>query len=1259
MKFFFSLLILLSQSYAAVLGDFSNQKILPGYITFDENSPFYHGIENDSFRMELIDKATPSQILHTFFKNGSFSNKLFDDFINQYKVLRAQTMKFYCIDNFRSKVDSYNDCNEDFFTNKKFLKKFKDSKISNAIYFLENSINYVLENSHLITLSTLNSKENAEFYDHFFSMLELFSAMTQSESQNAKHDSVVKAVIKGKNFVVDKNVIKNHNLHSSNLKNIHDTSQLFYSYQDLQQLKEQGYDLSTLDPYDSELWRKPIKSISKIKFDSYDHRGIEQLEAIFDKDFIPKFLDKKTSINVVYEGDDLSGGKTPKFNVYIQNVKFKIKFITPRFKGKARYTPQSSAIRNLWGSEANVEPVVNQLANAVGYNVDPTYFKNSVRLYVDEDKVGMDFDSAIVDLIKRLHERYMIESNITDTFHNIQTDEDGRKYILLKSVSLEQKSNIKTDMNMGFYRHMGLGKSLKREHRALYLFMAWIADPDIKDNNTKVKLVPYIKENGSKRFKVVLSNSDMGGAIGIGYPNLYNYDLVKKWKTKNGKIDEVSLRYLRLFDYNMKHAINFDDARWIVRRMSQISVDQLIDSFIYAGYPELVARYYALLVSKKRNQLIKVFGLENDTFIDDGGEKFTIKLQDEFTGTIENFEEFFRNGHFIDPENKLFDKDLEYYPRFWGVSWKNRDIEQSQDNFLKDLGRFLLTKSISIGQSRVLDRMHLGMQGINLFKKNLFLDDKFISFGDGFIQGLDLGIMGIIPMRHIIENPDKTSDKPFLLLDVVRFGTYLSAFDPLFEKIGITPSKLGLNGMVGAKVFYLKESIKTTPVKSMSDYFKVPYETVNVQKLDWRKFLSNRIKDIKDDENYIVSHYIGAKAGMRLRPMNVVPFMSLISNIGSISTKRYLIGVKESEIYVRRAKENLHFFSNAFNIFDMLLRIPVLEFDLSYQKLNENVFQFNKNNEFDRFYECNDLNYGSDCTENVIKERNTVSRNTHFYIGIPGLIGFDANRQYIYRNYNDNNNEEFYERMLIFQNSNLRFRQILGITEDHTAKIYTNSDNEIRLAIDLKYNNPAARSEDFVNIIDKYAPLLSDDFISMRDDVVHQYMGHLVFDVNIVFATKAIENFFELTDNEICSLYSSLNSLESNCESLVSLPEDVFQLLKLREKARYYYNNIKNISIVYLKNRNLKKLAKFFIDKNFKLRLTKFMIQISKAKHFKRDISFLSDVNPFPNDLNELKESDENRGKHSKFKVSKFKLYGDDLLEKIEKFFFSRYSVFN
>ena len=181
----------------------------------------------------------------------------------------------------------------------------------------------------------------------------------------------------------------------------------------------------------------------------------------------------------------------------------------------------------------------------------------------------------------------------------------------------------------------------------------------------------------------------------------------------------------------------------------------------------------------------------------------------------------------------------------------------------------------------------------------------------------------------------------------------------------------------------------------------------------------------------------------------------------------------------------------------------------------------------------------------------------------------------------------------------------------------------------------------------------------MRDDVVHQYMGHRVFDVNIVFATKAIEIFFELTDNEICSLYSSLNSLESNCESLVSLPEDVFQLLKLREKARYYYNNIKNISIVYLKNRNLKKLAKFFIDKNFKLRLTKFMIQISKAKHFKRDISFLSDVNPFQNDLNELKESDENRGKHSKFKVSKFKLYGDDLLENIEKFFFSRYSVFN
>ena len=59
------------------------------------------------------------------------------------------------------------------------------------------------------------------------------------------------------------------------------------------------------------------------------------------------------------------------------------------------------------------------------------------------------------------------------------------KYIEIKSVTLEAKSNIKSDSNLGFFVRDALGKRFKREHRGAYTFLAWIGDIDSKDDNTK------------------------------------------------------------------------------------------------------------------------------------------------------------------------------------------------------------------------------------------------------------------------------------------------------------------------------------------------------------------------------------------------------------------------------------------------------------------------------------------------------------------------------------------------------------------------------------------------------------------------------------------------------------------------------------------------------------------------------------------------------------------------------------------------------
>jgi hypothetical protein len=1254
MKIFIVLKLFISIGLAAVAGDFSSHKILPGYITFDKSSPFYQGIQNESFRLSYIDKKTPSQILESFFQDGQFSNKLFKEFLGQIELMKNQTLKYFCIDEFRKKVDSYAECDVDYYAKNKFQKKWNRSK--NAIIFsaIDQRVDFILKNSSSLNTENLNSIENQNFYLNFFSLFELFTALTQAEVQNGKRDSVVKSIYKVKNLVVQKNEIHNHNLHSSNLKNIHNLDQLFYSYEALNDLKDNGYDLSKLDPYDSELWRKPKKSVSQLNLSNYENTGHRQLEKVFKKSYVKKFTNPDEIIDIVYKGDNLSGGKTPKFDVFINDVKFKLKFITYRNRARPTNTPQSAAIRNMWGSEANVEPAVNQIAHALGYNVDPTYFKKQVRFYIDEEELGQSFDEALIELINNLHKRYMIESNINDSFSNIKTDENGRRYILLKSVSLEQKSNTKTDINIGFYRHLGLGKSLKREHRALYLFMAWIADPDIKDDNTKVKLVAVTKNDGSVNYKVVLSNSDMGGAIGIGYPNLYNYGLVKKYNSNS-----LRLRYFRLFDYNMRDAINFDDARWIVRRMSQLSIDQLTDAFEYAGFPFVVAKYYALLMSKKRNELIKALGLEGDTFIDDGGKEFTITLSEDFNGTIEGYEEYFRNYHLVDPDNKLFNSQIEDHPRYWGVSWKNSDIEGNQRNFYKDFSRWLLTKFISISQKQVFDRTHIGAQGLSIYRKNLFLDDKLINFGDWFVHGLDLGVMGIIPLRHIIENPDKESENPFLLLDVVRFGTYFSVYNPIFEKLGIAPENLGIEGLAGAKIFYLKEAIKVTPVKSFADYFKYPRPALNVNKLDWKNFAEDKILDIKEEDNYLVSHYIGGEAGMRLRPLQYFPVASILSGVGSVAAKRYLIGRKDNNILVRKTKENLNFFSNAINLFDMLLKIPLIKYDLSRENMLDKIYVFDKDENSSDLIKCININFSNTCERYINKTRQTLTRTSRFYAGFLGLFGIDIDRRYVYTNFTEDNGDNYYERSARLGNTRLSFNQILGVDKRITSEVYTNSDNDVSLVIDYSYENPATKSYQFVEAIDEVASLLPDDILSLRDDILHKYMGHVLMNINIIFNSEALKKFFEISDNELCYSYvAHTNVTNFDCDNLLNLNPEFFAILNEREKNYKFYYNLVHENILYLKNKNLKKLAKFFMDKKFELNLVNFLIGMTDKDNFRRDIHIVSDMSPFPNDMQEIKESDDQKGKLDKFTAKKFKMYGDKLIEDIHNFFFSRYSVY-
>ena len=115
-------------------------------------------------------------------------------------------------------------------------------------------------------------------------------------------------------------------------------------------------------------------------------------------------------------------------------------------------------------------------------------------------------------------------------------------------MSFEKKSHLKTDRNFGSFVHYGLGKYMRREFRALALFYTLVADRDTKNDNNRMKLVPYKNNQGELDYNIAFSASDMGISFGFGFPNFYQRDLIKNFDIdSNGRTKNIKLSYNTFF----------------------------------------------------------------------------------------------------------------------------------------------------------------------------------------------------------------------------------------------------------------------------------------------------------------------------------------------------------------------------------------------------------------------------------------------------------------------------------------------------------------------------------------------------------------------------------------------------------------------------------------------------------------------------------------------------------------------------------------
>ena len=475
------------------------------------------------------------------------------------------------------------------------------------------------------------------FYETIIQALEIWDNLRADDTQLGRFAALLELPV----GLVKKFTIRAHIPEAVNLKPP-DYYLKGRSFVPPKELDAEGLDLSGLDPVGSGFWSEPDPS--------YDTRNYNNSTRSF---VGSEMLDPEKTLAVEFAEAWGGTGVTPKFKVSV-NVPGSTKPVDVKLKlrgGSEFQLDGSSNFAELVGgftgllSEVQTETAVNNLAAALGYNVQPTYVKNRVNLYLPDDgskdenlkdlslekrkeTLKMIFEERLANVIERLRSNSrsrgekQVDWNYAQTLSDIQYDEmAGRWYVALPQSSIEFRLSSKG----GFFSKHRFGKSLKREFRAFEVFHALVSDVDRKDSNTSTELV---KTNEGWKIRYVVS--DLGSSLGWyvygkGSVNLFSPDLVSldtlaqrqklrsvaKFKGVPVEYPDLPLLYGPGFLGPMMNAVSTNDARWIVRRMLKLSPAQLRGAFEGAGYHQCLTDLYVAKLERRIHQLAYALGLAN------------------------------------------------------------------------------------------------------------------------------------------------------------------------------------------------------------------------------------------------------------------------------------------------------------------------------------------------------------------------------------------------------------------------------------------------------------------------------------------------------------------------------------------------------------------------------------------------------------------------------------------------------------------------
>lgn len=1257
-------------SYALTLGSYNETHNLPGYLNFDKNSDVYNGPLEQKNRNDNVNRMTPSQMVESFFENGEISQKKLNHFKNQVLYFRYQAKIAFCQQNPSKEIRDNLDCRESRHLNS-IEKDFSDKAITKAIDFIILKINESKLLSHGVTKTNINEESSQKFLSSLFDALEVYEAVKGEDATLGGITGLPAMVLKGARLIQSSNRIKQDRPHAANLMRVSgvgaNSNNLFYSENELNHLVSNHVDLSLLNPNDSGYWRRPKKSISKFDTRNYDLQDLDSFKKILKENEIEELTNPDKIIKVVYTGKLPSGGTTPKVDVVYKKNKFKLKFIPDKMGGLRTSDPIIELMRLFQGSEVNIEPAVNNLAAALGFSIDPTYYKKKVHIYFpDEVYEKNQFEEYTQSFLKELSAKHQLEMNPASAFQNIKIDEKGKKYFEVKAVSIEHKSSKNTDLNIGFFVRSGMGKDLKREHRGFALFMAWIMDIDSKDDNDKVKLVPYTTENGQLSYKVVLSSSDMGASLAGNNPNVFNYDFVKSVKYKHGDVSEVEFNYRRIYDLKIINAVNIDDARWMARLMGQLTYEQIKNAFLSGGYPTLVAEYYTQLMIMKRSQLISALGIMHTSFNDDSGERVELLPGGEFQDTIPGYENYFVNGKLYDPNNTLKNPEVDIGNRMWGNSFST--IAGDPKSVWEYMGLGILKKMYGVAQSTLLSNLSLTDKGLTLFPLGLTGGDLLAKNcqNNCFMHGMVTGANLFIPYRFVIPNPNKNQENKYWLVDLFRVGVFIGHNgDSLLGDLGIDSISQFTIGFTG-KVYKISEYIKIKPVLNEASILHEIGQWVSMPAMPIKYARQSFVDKMEKGEILIHSSYYGLQATSVFRPQFGLPISigPAIRLTGEMLTANRVTLLKDDQYEVLanwgKLKESTK--SARLNLIDFLIQVPVLEMQLKKLNKIETTYKFQLNDSNQRNLLMNNL--GATTPENIptnmkMQLRATDLERRRFTFNLFGLYVKQHSKSKIevdFKDFKENISATDLALEKRYMTKKLHHEDFSK--RERIVKASINSLDDLYVKINFKHELPGAKKKDFIELYHHYSPILPEKFIAFDPNAVKNYFGDLKLDSTVIFGKEALSELFHplITAHSMCLKYAVTrrvgnpnqackdvsqkverikikNKMNDDGVDEDSLEDDFEEIWDEYSEARVAYWNIKltkdpkskkNKKRIY---KNLGEIIDLFGDsKYFKYRTLKFLISITSKQNFHRKSSISSSLDAFPGAIDQIHESPWSRG---------------------------------